>query len=80
MDRDAIIGGQRDALWVLALRTKLLRAQSNQQLAAARRLANDARETVARVQMLERRNRARGSAAGHRTVVALVRRADSGRA
>jgi hypothetical protein len=62
---------------VIALRAKLLRAQSSKQLASAQRLAQDARDTVARAHMLERLHRTQGR---RRRLIALVGRPSAQRA
>ena len=80
MDRNSIVAAQRDALWVIALRTKLLRVQCDKQLDEARRFARDARDTVARARMLQRRSWARNGAGRRRKVVALVRPPEARRA
>ena len=77
MDRSTIVAAQRDALWVIALRTKLLHAQSAKHFHAARRLVADARDTLARSRRLERLFRMGGGPARRRRVVSLVGRRET---
>ena len=79
MDRDQILASQRDALWVISLRAKLLRAQCGKQLEAARLLAAQTRATVMRATMLEQVYL--GGTNSRRKVVPLVhaRRRSAGR-
>jgi hypothetical protein len=79
MDRDALVAAQRDTLWVISLRTKLLHARSGQQLAAARLLYARSRATVARAARLERLyDRTTAEASRHGKVIPLRRRSRRG--
>ena len=79
MDRSQIIAAQRDALWVISLRAKLLRAQCGKRLEAARLLAAQTRAAVVRAAMLEQVYL--GGTNNRRKVVPLVhaRRRSAGR-
>ena len=72
MDRDQILAAQRDALWIISLRAKLLRAQCGKQLEAARLLAAQTRATVMRATMLEQVYLSGPSSLRRRKVVPLV--------
>lgn len=72
MDRDQIIAAQRDALWVISLRAKLLRAQCGKQLEAARVLVARTRAAVMRTTMLEQTYLSGPSSVRHLKVVPLV--------
>jgi len=76
VDRSTIVAAQRDALWVIALRTKLLHAQSARHFHASRLVA-DARDTLARARRLERVFRLTGGPARRRRVVSLVSRRET---
>ena len=72
MDRDQIIAAQRDALWVISLRARLLRAQCGKQLEAARVLVARTRAAVMHTTLLEQVY-LRGTSSGRRPkVVPLV--------
>ena len=72
MDRDQILATQRDALWIISLRAKLLRAQCGRQLEAARLLAAQTRTAVMRATMLEQVYPSGPSSLRRRKVVSLV--------
>jgi len=71
VDREQIIAAQRDALWVIALRAKLLRAQCGKRLEEARLLAARSRAAVVRATMLEQVHLG-GPSVRQRKVVPLV--------
>ena len=72
MDRDQILASQRDALWIISLRAKLLRAQCGRQLEAARLLAAQTRTAVMRATVLEQVYPSGPSGLRRRKVVSLV--------
>jgi len=79
MDRDVILAAQRDALWVIALRAKLLRARSSKQAEDAGRASAQSRATVTRAAERQIVYGPRTLAAGRPKVVPLVRRSHARR-
>jgi len=71
VDRSQIIASQRDALWVISLRAKLLRVQCGKQLLAARVLAARTRAAVIRGKLLEQVHLS-GTSIRQRKVVPIV--------
>jgi hypothetical protein len=71
VDRSQIIASQRDALWVISLRAKLLQIQCEKQLQAARVLAARTRAAVVRATLLEQVHLS-GTSIRHRKVVPIV--------
>jgi hypothetical protein len=72
VDREQIVAAQRDALWVISLRAKLLRAQCGKQFEAAQLLAAQTRTAVMRATMLEQVHLAGNVGVRHRKIVLLV--------